>query len=145
MNPKEFFVPPIAGLLGTLAMSALMLLPAKLGVGRVDVVRAVGAMITKNRETAFVPGIILHFVAGILFAYLYRGFFYISHIPPNVLSGLFTGGVHGVLVMLFVAIAVLEHHPMKRYQRRGPMTGFSQILGHAIYGAVIGLVFQFMF
>ena len=42
--------------------------------------------------------------------------------------------------MLFVSIAVLEHHPDKRYQRRGPLTGFAQLLGHILYGLVVGTV-----
>jgi hypothetical protein len=137
---KELFVPLIAGLLGTLAMSALLLLPARLGFARVDVIRAVGAYITRKRETAFLPGIIIHFALGIIFAYLYFWFFRLSHLPLNLLSGLFAGIVHGAVVMLIVTIGVLEHHPMKRYQRRGPMTALSQLLGHAIYGAVVGAV-----
>ena len=84
---------------------------------------------------------ILHFVAGVIFAYLYYAIFaYIKGIDLNWISGLFAGLVHGVLVMLFVAIAVLEHHPVKQYQRRGPMTGFLQVLGHGIYGLVVGAV-----
>ena len=138
---KESIVPFFAGLVGVIAMSLFMLLPARLGLARVDVIRAVGAFITRKRETAFVPGLIIHGMVGIAFGYIYYWFFHLSHLPLNALSGLFGGLVHGVVVMLFVGIAVLEHHPMKRYQRRGPMTGFAQVLGHAVYGAIVGAVF----
>ena len=139
------FVPAIAGLLGTLAMSAFMLLPARLGYARVDVVRAVGSWITKNRDTAFGPGLVLHFVAGIIFAYIYYAIFsFIKGIPINALSGLFAGLVHGVIVMMYVVITVLEHHPNERYQRRGPMTGLMQLIGHGIFGLVFGLVCQWL-
>lgn len=140
---KELIVPLVAGLIGVIAMSLFMLLPAKLGLARVDVIRAVGAFISKKRETALVPGLIIHGLLGIVFGYIYYGFFHLSHLPMNALSGLFGGLVHGVVVMLFVGITVLEHHPMKRYQRRGPMTGFAQVLGHAVYGAIVGAILGF--
>ncbi len=134
-------VPALAGLLGTLAMSLFTLLPEKLGFGRLDVVRAVGSYVTKNRDTAFGPGLVLYFIAGIVFAYIYYGIFsYIRGIPINALSGLFAGLVHGAIVMLYVVIAVLEHHPDPRYQRRGPMTGLMQLAGHGVFGTIVGLV-----
>lgn len=140
---KENVVPFVAGLIGVITMSLFMLIPAKLGLARVDVIRAVGAFITRKRETAFVPGMILHVIMGIACGYAYYWFFHLSHLPMNALSGLFAGVVHGVVVMLFVGISVLEHHPMKRYQRRGPMTGFAQVIGHAIYGLVVGAILGF--
>ena len=138
-------VPALAGLLGTLAMTLFTVLPVKMGLARVDIIRAVGSYVTKNRETAFVPGLILHFIAGIIFAYIYYAIFaFIKGIPINALTGLFAGLVHGVVVMLYVVIAVLEHHPNDRYQKRGPMTGLMQLVGHGIFGLVFGLVCQYI-
>ena len=42
--------------------------------------------------------------------------------------------------MLFAVVAILEHHPDKRYQQRGPMTAFAQLLGHIIYGIIVGII-----
>lgn len=138
MNP---YLPPlIAGVLGTLAMSALLLLPAQLGLTRVDVIRAAGAYVTKDRETAFMPGMALHLGAGIFFAYCYAFAFAFVGAPLNAATGMFAGVVHGIVVMMIVVIAVLEHHPLERYHSRSPMTGLSQVLGHAIYGLVVGAV-----
>ena len=131
---QGILVPLLAGLLGTAAMSFLLLSPAWLGLPRVDLVRAMGSYITGNRETAFTPGIVLHFLVGILFGYVYYWGYRFALVPLTPLSGLAGGAVHGTLIMLFVSIAVLEHHPDKRYQRRGPMTGFAQLLGHIVYG-----------
>ncbi len=137
---QGILVPLLAGVLGTAAMSFLLLLPAWLGLPRVDLVRAMGSYITGDRERAFVPGLIIHFLVGILFGYVYYWGFQYTTIPLTPLHGLFAGAVHGTLIMLFVSIAVLEHHPDKRYQRRGPMTGFAQLLGHVVYGLVVGTV-----
>lgn len=133
-------VPIVAGLVGTLAYLIFMLVPRALGV-RVDVVRAAGSFITKNRETAFGPGIVLSFLLGIIMAYVYYGLCaYIRGIPMNPLSGLFYGLVQGVVFMLYTVIVVLEHHPDKSYQRRGPMTGLMQLIGNGIFGVLVGWI-----
>ena len=50
------------------------------------------------------------------------------------------GFIHGIVVMLLVCIAVMEHHPIARYHERGPMTGLAQLLAHIVYGVVVGLI-----
>ena len=137
---QGILVPLLAGLLGTTAMSLLLQLPNWLGLPRVDLVRAMGSYVTGNRETAFMPGMAINFLIGIVFGYIYYWAFRFTTIPLTPLHGLFAGAVHGTLIMLVVSIAVLEHHPDKRYQRRGPMTGFAQLVGHLAYGLVVGLV-----
>ncbi len=123
-------------------MSLLQLLPVGLGRTRVDIIRATGAYLTHDRETAFVPGLVVHFLAGIFFAYCYYYSFVFmgGGFSLNAATGLFVGAVHGVVVMLVVAIAVLEHHPLDRYHDRSPMTALSQVLAHAVYGLTVGIV-----
>ena len=134
------FVPLLAGLLGTVAMALLLQIPAWLGMPRIDLMRAMGSYITGDRERAFMPGLIIHFAVGIVFGYIYYWAFRFTQIPLTPLHGLFAGAVHGTLVMLVVSIAILEHHPNQRYQRRGPLTGFAQLIGHVLYGLVVGVV-----
>ncbi len=43
----------------------------------------------------------------------------------------------GVVMMLLVGIAVVEHHPDPRFQRRGVMTGVVQIIGNGILGLIV--------
>lgn len=135
------FVPIVAGLLGTLAYLVFLLLPRYLGIARVDSVRALGSLITKNRDTAWGPGFVLSFFLGIVLAYVYYGFCaYIRGIPMNWLSGLFYGLVQGAVLMLYTVIVVLEHHPDKTYQRRGPMTGLMQLFANGAFGLVVGWI-----
>ena len=134
-------VPAVAGLLGTVAYLIFQLLPRQLGIARVDLVRAMGTFVTKNRDTAFVPGLAISFVLGIVMAYVYYAFIsYIRGIPPNWLSGLFYGLVQGAVFMLYTVVVVLEHHPDKNYQRRGPMTGLMQLAANGIFGLVVGAI-----
>ena len=137
----HLIVPAIAGIVATIAYCVVVLLPRMMGIARVDVIRALGAFITKDRETAFVPGLVVSFGLGIVFAYVFYGFCsYIRGIPMNPLSGLFYGLVLGAVSMLYVVIGVLEHHPDKSYQRRGPMTGVIQLIGGGVFGLLVGWI-----
>ncbi len=141
---QPIFVPFLAGLLGTATMALVLHIPVLLGLPRVDLVRAMGSYVTGDRESAYAPGIVINFVIGIFFGYAYYWGYRFTHVPLTPLFGMAGGTVHGIIVMLFVAIAVLEHHPDKRYQRRGPLTGFAQLLGHIVYGLVVGTVCYYL-
>lgn len=132
----------LGGICGTLAMTVFLFVPAWAGWGRVDVVRAVGAFVTHDREHALMPGMALHLCFGIFFAALYQFCFQFMGAPLNALTGAYAGFVHGVLVMLLVTVVVLEHHPLQWYRDRGPMTAVSQVLGHVLFGFVVGLFAQ---
>lgn len=137
---KPILIPGIAGLVGSLAMSALMLLPLRFQHFRVDVIRPMGAYITRNREQAFLPGLMIHLLMGVLFGYLYTWTFRFMGIPLNWITGAFAGVIHGVIFMLLVSILVLEHHPIELYQKRGVSTGIAQVFGHVVYGFCVGLI-----
>ncbi len=144
MNISFSIAPLIAGLAGTLVMTLLLQIPNWIKLGNIDIIRAVGSLVTHKQEGSFLPGLILHFAAGIIFAYAYVFILSFSHIPINPLTGLFLGGVHGAIIMLIVSITILEHHPIAYYHERGPMTGFAQLLAHMIYGLTVGTIVQWM-
>jgi uncharacterized membrane protein YagU involved in acid resistance len=134
--------PLLGGLAGTAAMTLLLQIPKWFRLGNIDIISAVGALITHKQEGSFWPGLIVHISAGIVFAYAYCLILLLSHIPINPLTGLFLGSLHGALIMLLVCIMVLEHHPIASYHKRGPMTGFAQLLAHMIYGLLVGTIVQ---
>jgi hypothetical protein len=132
--------PLIGGIVGTAAMSALLLLPRWLGIGKIDVIPAVGALITRRTENAFSIGYVVHFASGIVFAYIYWGILVLMKIPTAWWAFGMAGCIHGIIVMLLVCITVMEHHPVARYHERGPMTGLAQLIAHIVYGVVVGLI-----
>ncbi|HLB33489.1 MAG: hypothetical protein A3F67_08750 [Verrucomicrobia bacterium RIFCSPHIGHO2_12_FULL_41_10] len=139
------WLPPlIGGLCGTAIMTLALLLPSWLGFGRVDVIRAVGALFIRLPQKAFLPGFIIHICSGIIFAYIYQIILGLSYIPLNALTGLMMGSLHGVIIMILVSIMIMEHHPIAYYHTRGPMTGFAQLLAHMLYGLVVGFIVQIM-
>jgi hypothetical protein len=125
-------------------MSAFLLLPRWLGMGKIDVIPAVGALITGKAENAFSIGYIVHFSSGIVFAYIYWGVLLLMKMPITWWAFAMAGCIHGIVVMLLVSITVMEHHPMARYHERGPMTGLAQLIAHIVYGVVVGLIVHAM-
>jgi len=123
-------------------MTLFLLLPRWLNLGKVDVIRAVGALITGKTENAYGLGMAIHFASGIIFAYLYYFFILLSGFPLTWGMFLMAGAIHGVIAMLLVGIVIVEHHPITRYHDRGPMTGVIQLIAHIVFGAVTGLVVQ---
>jgi Family of unknown function (DUF6789) len=132
--------PLIGGIVGTAAMTALLLFPRWLGIGKIDVIPAVGALITGKEEHAFSIGYIVHFASGIIFAYVYWAVLLLMKMPIVWWAFGMAGFIHGIIVMLLVCITIMEHHPIARYHERGPMTGLAQLLAHIVYGVVVGLI-----
>ena len=126
--------------MGTAAMTGLLLFPRWLGVGKIDVIPAVGALITGKEEHAFSIGYIVHFTSGIIFAYIYWGILLLMKLPIVWWVFGMAGFIHGIVVMLLVCITIMEHHPIARYHERGPMTGLAQLFAHIVYGLVVGLI-----
>jgi len=123
-------------------MSAFLLFPRWFGIGKIDVIPAVGVLVTGRVENAFSVGYIIHFLSGILFAYIYWGVILAMGLPLMWWNFALGGVIQGVIVMLLVCIAIMEHHPVARYHERGPMTGLSQLLAHILYGIIVGLIVQ---
>ena len=126
--------------MGTAVMSVLLLLPRWLGLGKIDVIPAVGVLITGKAENALSVGYLVHFASGIVFAYFYWGVLLLMRIPLVWWAFGMAGCIHGIVVMLLVCITVMEHHPIARYHERGPMTGLAQLIAHIVYGIVVGLI-----
>ncbi|MGC1478869.1 MAG: DUF6789 family protein [Chthoniobacterales bacterium] len=140
----EFLSPLFAGIVGTALMTAFLLIPRWLKIANVDIIRAVGALVTKREDNAWKPGMAIHLFSGIVFGYIYWAALSLAGLPLNIWTGIVLGAVHGAIVMLLTGIAVMEHHPMRKYQDRGPMTGFMQLLAHVIYGGTVGLIIQIL-
>jgi hypothetical protein len=132
--------PLIGGIVGTAAMTGLLLFPRWLGIGKIDVIPAVGALLTGKEEHAFSIGYIVHFTSGIIFAYIYWGILLLMKLPIVWWVFGMAGFIHGIVVMLLVCITIMEHHPIARYHERGPMTGLAQLFAHIVYGVVVGLI-----
>jgi hypothetical protein len=132
----------VAGVLGGLAMQAVMWLITRGGV-QGDMVLALGSLITKSRENAYRVGLIVHTTAALGFALVYTllmvtlGY---TGMPNALMLGLGVGTLHGIIVSLMLVWVVSDQHPLEEFKEADLMVGLSHMAGHVAYGGVIGLV-----
>lgn len=143
------------GLVGTVALSTLLAGSQGLGFTRLSLSFLVGSMFSGNRHHAAVIGFAVYLVGGWVFALIY--FLLMAHV--GVATWWF-GGLLGLLHGLFVLIVILpllpSLHPRMATEYDGPTatrrleppgflglnygyrTPLTTIVGHVIYGAILG-------
>jgi uncharacterized membrane protein YagU involved in acid resistance len=133
----------LAGLIGTAGMSALLWGITRSGIANATMIMAVGSIFAKSYEDSFATGLIIHFIAGIIIAFVYVTL--ISLFTPASLAGTIAlggmiGFAHGVAFGFTPVIAVAEHHPPEQFRSAGLEVAVTYLLGHVIYGVLVGAV-----
>jgi uncharacterized membrane protein YagU involved in acid resistance len=137
---KFFLIPIIAGSIATAGITAFMWLVNKSGLANADMVRAVGSLFTRSREDALKIGLIIHFLAGIIISTFYL--LVLTMLPlttplETVAVGGIIGFIHGFAFSFFLVI-LAENHPLPEYQQADFQVAVAHILGHVVYGLLIG-------
>ena len=133
----------VAGLLGGAALEGVMVLIARSGWAKGNMIVAIGSLVTKSRDNAFRVGAILHAISSVGFAAVYLMLMLVldlTHLPMSFMLGIGIGVLHGMLVSLALVWVVAESHPLPEFQEAGLEVGLSHFAGHVAYGAVVGLV-----
>jgi uncharacterized membrane protein YagU involved in acid resistance len=138
-----YFLTLAAGIIATALMTVLLYSIHWRGFANADMLRALGSILTRSEQTSFLPGALLHFLFGIVFAFIYVGFW--SALPVSALwtylaLGVIFGLGHGLVVSFALVVLVAEHHPLQRYQQAGMGVAIAHLLGHVLYGLVVGLL-----
>jgi hypothetical protein len=132
-----------AGLVSATCMGLFMTGLTRLRVVNADMIRAIGSLFTGSNEAAFSVGSFVHAVSGIAFAMIYamvlslfsvHGFGY-----TTAMSGLI-GFVHGFVVFFLLINMVAEHHPLPEFREVGVGVAAAHLVGHIIYGLVLGMI-----
>jgi hypothetical protein len=131
----------IAGVTGTVFMSLVMWFIHERRWANADMIRAVGSMVTRRYDNALLPGLLLHVIAGCVFAVPYllimraigvTNWWVIAQV------GLAIGTFHGA-AMVFILMALSEKHPVEHFRTAGPAVGWAHVIGHMAYGTGVGL------
>jgi hypothetical protein len=133
----------IAGVLGGLAMEVVLWVVGRGGWAKADMVVALGSLFTKSRANAWRVGAIIHAFSAIGFAMIYTLIFIALHntaMPLCMMLGAGIGFVHGLVVSLGLVWVVAEQHPLEEFNDAGLAIGLSHILGHVVFGGVVGFV-----
>src|ERR671930_368812 len=144
------------GLVGTIVLTSSLRLAQELGLTRMDIPLLLGTAFTAHRSRANVIGYFLHFVNGFLFALAYYGVFravghagWLFGLGLGLVHGLFAGGALINILLPVVhprmgtAWSDAEETPLLEppgfmLVNYGPQTGFGSLLGHLLYGAIVG-------
>lgn len=148
----SWFVPAIAGLVGALAMTASLRRSRFFGLPETQMIRAMGSFVTKDPKSALWPGFVLHLLGGMTFAYLYK--LLLSTAPgvqPDAIGFwnlvavcTLMGGVHGLIVTLFLVIAVAQYHPVAEFRKLDGGDMAAHVIGHIVYGFVTGIMLAWL-
>lgn len=133
----------VAGVLGGIAMEAVMWLITRAGWARGNMIVAVGSLVSRSRENAWRVGVIVHTIAAILFATAYVLLMIgvgLTTLPATLGVGLGVGFVHGLLVSLTLVWVVSEQHPLAEFRGADFAIGLSHLAGHVAFGLMVGLV-----
>jgi hypothetical protein len=134
----------VAGVVGTGGMTGILALIDRQGLANTRMEVAIGSIVTKSRTNATGVGLAIHFAAGICFAMLYTALFVVTGIHGIVNTtgiGLIAGFVHGFAMSFILVVLVAEHHPLPEFREAGFAVAVVHVVGHVIYGALVGLVF----
>jgi uncharacterized membrane protein YagU involved in acid resistance len=105
---------------------------------------ALGSLITRTRSNAHRVGVIVHVVSAVFFSVAYCLLMLAlgtRDVVAAVPLGLGVGFVHGLLVSLMLVWVVSDQHPLDEFRGADLLIGLSHLVGHMIFGAIVGLVF----
>ena len=139
-------MPIFAGFIATGGMTAFLWTINKTGWTNADMVRAIGSLVTKSHENALRVGLIIHFVTGMTIATLYLhtlSLLYLSSLVAEILMGGVLGFFQGFVVGWGI-IRFAHRHPVEPFQKADYQVAIAHIIGHIVYGLLIGAVFGIM-
>lgn len=130
----------LAGVAGTAAMSALILVELVVHLPTVAIGQVLGSSLGLASALPSVGaelGWVLHFVIGVILALVYAGLF-VSRLPgaPWV-----RGLLYGILVFLLAQVAFMPFVGGGFFSRGDPELILGSLLGHLLYGGIIGWVY----
>lgn len=133
---KNFRKAVIAGLVGTLVMTMVMLMAPMMGIPPMPI----GKMLADFMGMPEVLGWIAHFMIGTVLAVAFA-FIFASKLPGN---GMVRGALYGLLPWLLSQIMVNPMMGAGIFASNTPapmMMVIGSLMGHMIYGAVVGAVY----
>jgi uncharacterized membrane protein YagU involved in acid resistance len=132
-----------AGMAGMAAMTLVMTVIHRAGWANADMIRALGSCFTRRYENALLPGLVIHVVSGVAFAFPYA--LVLSGVGlTNSLAtaglGALIGFVHGFAMSFILVAVVAEKHPLEQFRNAGFEVAAAHIVGHITYGVGVGAV-----
>ena len=138
----------VAGLVGTAAMSLVMVMGPRMGLPKMAIWEMLGSMFDSQGNNAL--GWIAHFMMGAVFALAYAALWSAGLGGPTLIGGILFGAVHFVIVGLMLGGIPMMHAGIKAGTAQAPgvlmlnggiMGLMGGLVGHILYGLVVALVY----
>ncbi len=128
----------IAGIIGTAAMSMLMMVAGQLGMPTMEP----PLMLSTTMGVPVLVGWIMHFMIGIVFAlmyvYLFRGV--LSGIGSTAVKGVVFGLIAFVFAQIGMTLMGMLFSTMPEPQGNRALMMVSGLVGHVVFGLIVAMV-----
>ena len=146
------------GFAATVLLTTLMAGSQGLGMTRMNIPYLLGTMFTPDRDRAKALGVVMHLANGFVFSLVYVAAFH-AWGGPAWWKGALIGLVHSAFVLTVGMAAMPGLHPRMAGESRGPtvvrqleppgflalhygvQTPISIVLGHLVFGIVLGVFY----
>lgn len=138
---ETYVLTALVGVVGALVMSVTMYAIHYAGIVESDMIRAIGSIVTKSEDDALFLGSAIHLVSGVVFSFVYVAFwslFPFQGASETFLFGILSGSFHGLVVSFLLVSVVAGRHPLERFRNTGIGVAVVHVIGHVVYGGVIG-------
>ena len=147
------------GFASTVVLTTLLAGAQGLGMTRMSIPYLLGTMFTRDRDRAKLLGVVVHLANGWLFSLLYVFAFHVWD-GATWWKGAAIGLVHALFVLVVAMPALPGMHPAMASERRGPtvvrqleppgflglhygiQTPVSVVLGHLVFGIILGVFYE---
>lgn len=145
----NIFSAVIAGLIGTVLFTAVLMVAPRMGMPKMDIVSLLGAMFGKANN---VLGWMMHLMMGVMFALIYAFLWSRGVGSPTWSGGLIFGVAHWLVVGLIMGMIPRLHAGSRSGSVKapgiymsgngsGPMAFMGGLDGHMIFGLMVALLY----
>ncbi len=151
--PFNLYAAVVAGLWGTFVLTAFLMVGLRLGWVHLDFAKLLGGIFMPLDRTGRWVGLVLHFAAGVAFSLLYAWIFDLVGLWPSAWApfvGAMFGLYHWVFSMFLIDVARRYNPHIRKGEetdpgtwgiKLGPQEALMQMLGHLLYGTVLGFAY----
>ncbi len=139
----------IAGIVATTVFTMVLVMAPRMGMPKMDIVSLLGSMFSTKSNP--VLGWTLHLMMGVVFALAYAFLWWLGFGAATWGIGLIFGAIHWLIVGMVMGMIPMVHVGIKRgavqapglwmTKNGGAMAFMGGLVGHAIFGAVVALVY----
>ncbi len=146
----------LAGLVGAVAMLAVIYGGRAMGMTTMDLLRTLGTMVAPDasKQTAYGIGLMMHLMMGAAFGLVHAGILTAFDPTTNgaaTFLGFVLGVVHGLIITMILPMMLTMAHPLVRRgdiaQPGLALTGFGAMtpvgvtMAHGVFGLVAGAIY----